>query len=165
MYGEKSRKDKPKGRHGLTQRKRQEIKEAFDLFDTDGSGTIDAKELNVAMRALGFEMTEEQITQMIADVDKNGSGAIDFDEFAHMMTAKIGERDSREELMKAFHIIDQDQNGKISSMDIKRITEELGEKFSTREIEEMIREADQDSDGEVSAEEFMRMMKRTTYGY
>ncbi|KAL6338971.1 hypothetical protein AAG906_024122 [Vitis piasezkii] len=165
MYGEKSRKDKPKGRHGLPQRKRQEIKEAFDLFDTDGSGTIDARELNVAMRALGFEMTEEQITQMIADVDKNGSGAIDFDEFAHMMTAKIGERDSKEELMKAFHIIDQDQNGKISSMDIKRITEELGEKFSTREIEEMIREADQDSDGEVSAEEFMRMMKRTTYGY
>lgn len=47
---------------------------------------------------------------MIADVDKDGSGAIDFDEFVHMMTAKIGERDSKEELMKAFHIIDQDKN-------------------------------------------------------
>ncbi|KAG9158776.1 hypothetical protein Leryth_013665 [Lithospermum erythrorhizon] len=55
-----SRKEKPRGRHQtLTQQKRQEIKEAFELFDTDGSGTIDAKELNVAMRALGFEMTEE----------------------------------------------------------------------------------------------------------
>ncbi|XP_056690330.1 caltractin-like, partial [Spinacia oleracea] len=105
------RKDKPRGRHhGLTQQKRQEIKEAFELFDTDGSGTIDAKELNVAMRALGFEMTEEQINQMIADVDKDGSGAIDFDEFCHMMTAKIGERDTKEELMKAFRIIDQDNN-------------------------------------------------------
>lgn len=47
---------------------------------------------------------------MIADVDKDGSGAIDLDEFEHMMTAKIGERDSKEELMKAFHIIDQDNN-------------------------------------------------------
>ena len=47
---------------------------------------------------------------MIADVDKDGSGAIDFDEFVHMMTAKIGERDNKEELMKAFHIIDQDNN-------------------------------------------------------
>lgn len=47
---------------------------------------------------------------MIADVDKDGSGAIDFDEFVHMMTAKIGERDTKEELMKAFHIIDQDNN-------------------------------------------------------
>ena len=47
---------------------------------------------------------------MIADVDKDGSGAIDFDEFVHMMTAKIGERDSKEELTKAFQIIDQDKN-------------------------------------------------------
>ncbi|KAM1024509.1 hypothetical protein TB1_037113 [Malus domestica] len=82
LYRGPSRKEKPRGRHhGLTQQKRQEIKEAFELFDTDGSGTIDAKELNVAMRALGFEMNKEQINQMIADVDKDGSGAIDFDEF------------------------------------------------------------------------------------
>lgn len=47
---------------------------------------------------------------MIAEVDKDGSGAIDFDEFKHMMNAKIGERDSKEELMKAFQIIDQDKN-------------------------------------------------------
>lgn len=47
---------------------------------------------------------------MIAEVDKDGSGAIDFDEFAYMMTAKIGERDTKEELMKAFRLIDQDKN-------------------------------------------------------
>jgi calcium-binding protein CML len=47
---------------------------------------------------------------MIADVDKDGSGAIDFDEFVHMMTAKIGERDTKEELSKAFRIIDHDKN-------------------------------------------------------
>lgn len=52
----------------------------------------------------------QQINQMIADVDKDGSGAIDFEEFVHMMTAKIGERDTKEELMKAFQIIDQDNN-------------------------------------------------------
>lgn len=49
---------------------------------------------------------------MIASVDKDGSGAIEFDEFVQMMTAKIGERDSKEELMKAFYIIDQDNNVK-----------------------------------------------------
>ena len=37
-------------RAGLTEEQKQEIREAFDLFDTDGSGTIDAKELKVAMR-------------------------------------------------------------------------------------------------------------------
>ncbi|CAL5324660.1 unnamed protein product [Camellia sinensis] len=151
LYRVASRKEKPRGRHhGLTQQKRQEIKEAFELFDTDGSGTIDAKELNVAMRALGFEMTGEQIDQMIADVDKDGSGAIDFDEFVHMMTAKIGERDR-----------------KISASDIQQIAKELGENFSDKEIQEMIEEADRDQvgDGEVTVDDFMRMMRRTSYGY
>ncbi|GAB2287215.1 Probable calcium-binding protein cml13 [Dionaea muscipula] len=139
------RKEKTRGHNlGLNQQKRQEIKEAFEMFDTDGSGTIDAKELNIAMRALGFEMNEEQINKMIADVDKDGSGAIDFDEFCHMMTAKIGERDTKEELMKAFHIIDQDKNGKISASDIQLIAKELGENFTDAEINEMIEEADRD---------------------
>lgn len=31
----------------LTEEQKQEIREAFDLFDTDGTGTIDAKELKV----------------------------------------------------------------------------------------------------------------------
>ncbi|KAI7731234.1 hypothetical protein M8C21_000938 [Ambrosia artemisiifolia] len=102
---------------------------------------------------------------MIADVDKDGSGAIDFDEFVYMMTAKIGERDSKQELTKAFQIIDQDKNGKISVADIKNIAKELGEHFTDAEINEMVEEADRDRDGEVSVEEFMRMMKRTSYGY
>lgn len=53
---------------------------------------------------------------MIADVDKDGSGAIDYDEFEYMMTAKIGERDTREELMKAFNIIDHDKNVKFCTL-------------------------------------------------
>ncbi|GAB2218572.1 hypothetical protein Droror1_Dr00001799 [Drosera rotundifolia] len=165
-YKPVSMKERPRGRNvGLSSQKRQEIKEAFELFDTDGSGTIDAKELNVAMRALGFEMNEQQIKQMIADVDKDGSGAIDFDEFCHMMTAKFGERDTREELMKAFRIIDLDKNGKISASDIQRIAMELGENFTDAEVQEMIEEADQDGHGEVNVEDFMRMMGRTSYAY
>ena len=46
----------------LTTEQKQEIREAFDLFDLDGSGTIDVKELKVAMRALGFEPKREEIT-------------------------------------------------------------------------------------------------------
>lgn len=40
-----ARRDQRKGARsgGLTEEQKQEIREAFDLFDTDGSGTIDAK--------------------------------------------------------------------------------------------------------------------------
>lgn len=46
----------------------------------------------------------------MAEVDKNHSGAIDFDEFVQMMTSKFGERESIDELSKAFKIIDHDKN-------------------------------------------------------
>lgn len=47
---------KRKQRHELSEEQKQEIKEAFDLFDTDKTGTIDYHELKVAMRALGFDV-------------------------------------------------------------------------------------------------------------
>merc|ERR1711885_100297 len=98
----------------LTEEQKQEIKEAFDLFDTDGSGNIDSKELKVAMRALGFEPKREEIKKLISEVDKDGSGVIEYHEFAEMMTQKMAERDPREEMMKAFRLFDDDDTGKIS---------------------------------------------------
>ena len=53
------------------------------------TGTIDPKELKAAMQSLGFEAKNQTIYQMIADIDKDGNGTIDFDEFLDMMTAKM----------------------------------------------------------------------------
>ncbi|KAK8930561.1 putative calcium-binding protein CML13 [Platanthera zijinensis] len=105
-----------------------------------------------------------QIDEMIAEVDKNGSGTIDFDDFLYMMTDKIEERDSEEDLKKAFHIIDHDNDGRISVEDIMTISKELGESFTHEEIIEMIKVADHTGDGDVDEAAFIRMMKRTSFG-
>ena len=152
---------RPKKRTELTEEQKQEIKEAFDLFDTDGSGSIDQKELKVAMRALGFEPKREEIKKLITEVDKDGSGVIDFPEFLDMMTAKMAERDPREEMLKAFRLFDDDETGKISFKNLKRVAKELGENMTDDEIAEMIEEADRDGDGEINEEEFMRIMRKT----
>ena len=76
-------------RPGLSEEEIEEIREAFNLFDTDGSGTIDPKELKAAMQSLGFEAKNQTKYQMIADIDKDGDGSIDFEEFLDMMTAKM----------------------------------------------------------------------------
>jgi centrin-1 len=62
----------------ITDEQRQEIKEAFDLFDTDGTGRIDAKELKVALRALGFEPKREELRAMLLEIDKTGSGTVEY---------------------------------------------------------------------------------------
>ncbi|KAG2465864.1 CETN2 protein, partial [Polypterus senegalus] len=149
----------------LTEEQKQEIREAFDLFDTEGTGTIDVKELKVAMRALGFEPKKEEIKKMIADVDKEGSGTIDFNDFLSMMTQKMSEKDTKEEILKAFKLFDDDGTGKISFKNLKRVAKELGENLTDEELQEMIDEADRDGDGEINEQEFLRIMKKTTYDF
>merc|ERR1711976_653243 len=102
-----------------------------------------------------------EIKKMISDIDKDGSGTIDFNEFLEMMTAKMSEKDSREEMLKAFRLFDDDETGKISFRNLKRVAKELGENMTDEEITEMIEEADRDGDGEISEEEFMRIMRKT----
>ena len=78
------------------------------------------------------------------------------------MTAKMSERDSREEILKAFRLFDDDNTGKISFKNLKRVAKELGENLTNEEIQEMIDEADRDGDGEINEEEFLRIMRRTS---
>ena len=94
-----------------------------------------------------------------ADIDKDGNGTIDFQEFLEMMTSKMSEKDSREEILKAFRLFDDEEKGKISFRNLKRVAKELGENMTDEELMEMIEEADRDGDGEINEEEFLRIMK------
>merc|ERR1712232_1414175 len=121
-----------------------------------GTGTIEAKELKVALRALGFEPKKEELKKLVSDLDKSsgsaGQGHLDFNEFLEIMTAKMSEKDSKEQIQKAFQLF-KGQSGKISFEDLKGVAKEL---------KEMIREADKDEDNEVSEEEFMRIIRKST---
>lgn len=149
-------------RFDLSDAQKADIKEAFDLFDNEGSGAIDTKELKVAIRALGFEPKKEEIKKMIADVDKESSGRITFADFLQMMTQKMSEKDSNDEIMKAFRLFDDDDTGAISFKNLKRVAKELGENLSDEELKEMISEADVNGDGQVDQDEFLRIMKKTS---
>ncbi|VDN14470.1 unnamed protein product [Dibothriocephalus latus] len=124
----------------------QEIKDAFDLFDVDKTGFIDTKDLKVAMRALGFEPKKEEIKRLISEYDPEAKGQLAYADFLRMMSVKMQDKDAREEVLKAFHLFDDDETGKISFKNLKR---------------EMIDEADRDGDGEVNEDEFLRIMKKT----
>ncbi len=150
-------------RPGLSSDEIEEIREAFNLFDADGSGTIDPKELTSAMESLGFEAKNQTIYQMIKDIDKDGSGAIDFDEFLDMMTAKMSDKDTKEDINKVFKLFDDDTTGKISMKNLKRVARELGETMNDAELQEMIDRADQDGDGEISPDEFYAIMTKKTF--
>jgi centrin-1 len=111
--------------------------------------------------ALGFEPAADEVRSMVSSVDKDGSGLVDYDDFVALMAAKVAARDPLEELRKAFRLFDDDETGKISFANLKRVARELGEALSDEELQEMIDEADRDGDGEVDVEEFLRIMQKT----
>merc|ERR1711990_1324073 len=73
---------------GLSEEQVEEIREAFTLFDSDASGAIDVRELKAAMRALGFEIKNEELQDMINQADRDGDGEINIDEFYRIMKKK-----------------------------------------------------------------------------
>lgn len=150
-------------RPGLTEDEIEEIKEAFDLFDTDGSGTIDPRELKAAMQSLGFEAKNATIYQMVSDLDKDGSGAIDFDEFLDMMTARMSDKDTKDDISKVFRLFDDDKTGYVSIKNLRRVAKELGETMTDEELMEMIERADSDGDGQVSLEDFYNIMTKKAF--
>lgn len=52
-----------------------------------------------------------------------------------MMTSKMGERDSREEIIKAFKLFDDDNTGFITLKNLKRVAKELGENLTDEELQ------------------------------
>merc|ERR1712149_56164 len=150
---------KKKAKGGLSEEQIEEIREAFNLFDADNSGAIDIRELKAAMRALGFEVKKEELKKMISDIDNDGNGSIEFAEFLEMMTGKMGEKDTREDIEKVFKLFDDDNTGKISLRNLRRVAQELGENVE-EELQDMINQADRDGDGEINVDEFYRIMKK-----
>lgn len=55
----------------------QEIREIFDVFDRDGSGTINSSELRHVMKAIGENLTDAEIDELIREADVDGNGTID----------------------------------------------------------------------------------------
>ena len=96
------------------------------------------------------------------EYDRDGSGQILYPDFLEIMTTKISERDPIEEISKAFKLFDEDNTGKISLRNLRRIAREMQENLSDDELQAMIDEFDKDQDGEINEAEFLAIMKQTS---
>lgn len=146
----------------LTDEQKADIAEAFKLLDVEGCGTIHAKDLKVALRALGYEPHKDKVKKLVSEVDRESmSNTLMAEEFVQILKNKFFEQDNEEEHEIAFPLFTQG-NDFITLDDLRRVAAEIGEGGLGDDIlEEMIREADVlDHDGRISKDEFFRVMKR-----
>ncbi|KAJ1820379.1 hypothetical protein LPJ60_003244 [Coemansia sp. RSA 2675] len=138
--------------------KMAEYKEAFALFDKDGDGTITAKELGEVLKASGHAATETDLRDMVNEIDADGNGTIDLQEFIALMERHSSKSCEQEELREAFKVFDKDDNGFITKSELRQAMKDLGENLTDKEIDAMILEVDDDANGEIDFKEFSKMM-------
>uniref|UniRef100_A0A1I8G5J3 Calmodulin n=1 Tax=Macrostomum lignano TaxID=282301 RepID=A0A1I8G5J3_9PLAT len=150
MEGERQ---KAKGESAPTDR---ELKDAFDFFDIDNDGRISSVELHKVLRFLGTKVNEEEVKTMIADVDTNGNGTVEFNEFLRMMRSYYHRHcdghSEDAEMWEAFKAFDHNGDNYIDFTEIKKTMQFLGEEVTDADVKSMIKEADVDKDGRINFE-------------
>ncbi|VDQ03966.1 unnamed protein product [Trichobilharzia regenti] len=114
-------------RRELTPEQKQEIVEAFDLFDTDKDQEISYYEFKVS-RNLFLTIIPLCVsgctssTWVRTEKAREDSGKLRFEDFNEIVTDMILDRDPVTELVRAFKLFDEDDNGKITYRNLKKIS-------------------------------------------
>ncbi|EPB73982.1 EF hand [Ancylostoma ceylanicum] len=143
-----------------TRKQLKEYRQLFNMFDTDGSGAIGNDELKQAMLSIGIHANEAEIDNVIREVDADGNGEIDFEEFCACMkkSQKIVKSTNEELIRECFDVFDQDHNGIITESEFKYIAKEFGD-FSEELAERVFRELDVSANGHLSADQFATIVE------
>ncbi|KAK4897080.1 Calcium-binding component of the spindle pole body (SPB) half-bridge [Elasticomyces elasticus] len=165
----------------ISDEQKEEINEAFGLFDLDKDHHIDYHELRVALKALGFDLPKSDILailqthgipasslnqsnarqQPLAHPDARpaftGPARLLLPEAAFQLIAaqRMVSRDPQEEILRAFELFDTDNKGRIEVGDLRRVARELGEGLQEEELRAMIEEFDVRGEGGIDREAFL----------
>ena len=139
-----------------------EYRDFFEQVDEDNGGTLDAKELQQAMKMMGMEAPDEQIRAMIGETKGGGDLSLEmnFEEFLTLMAIFVGPRGDQQEkeLEEAFNAIDDDGGGSIDMGELTECFKKYGEKVSQEELDGIIKIMDADGDGVIDLDEFKAIL-------
>ena len=140
-----------------------QLKEIFTRFDMDADGSLTHLELAALLRSLGLKPTGDQLHALLANIDANGNGAIEFDELVQAILPDINDEVlvNQDQLLEVFRTFDRDGNGYITAAELAGSMAKMGHPLTYRELSDMMREADTNNDGVLSFQEFATIMARS----
>ena len=144
----------------LTPEELAEFREIFNLVDKDGGGTISKEELGELMETLGIDATPEEIDLMIAEIDEDNNGVIDFDEFVAVMSRKVSATYTAEQVRGAFRVFEAGAppgHIKVESL-VRALTTDGSDKLSEEQARDLVAQLEPDRDGLVNYREYVNMM-------
>ena len=138
-----------------------EISKAFELFDQNGTGKIDPKEIKLAMQSLGYDERNPLMYQIVAGLDtplNNKKGGVSFNDFCQTVNNRVPERETTEDLRKVYNLFLENPNDTTTTLaSIKRVADELGENIEEAELNAMLLKASK-SGPNLTFDEFVAIM-------
>ena len=143
------------------ERREEEFKEFEQQFINIAGNiktSIDKNMLGLLTKNLGQNYRPEELERLMEEVDEDGNGKIEFEEFLMAMENKSKEDEYT--IKQAFAILDRNDNGYITPNDLRHAMICLGEIYSLEEITEMLSLVDEDQDGVINFQEFNKLVKK-----
>ena len=147
----------------------EQLFQVFQEFDADKSGSIDCEELGKALEKMGKPMTDDQIENLMIQIDSEGTGAINFVDFASIFGIKATDVDytasARADMLSqlaearaTFKTFDFDQSNTIDMNELDAIMRAMGRKLSEQQLIKMMQTVDTDGSGEIEFPEFCTLL-------
>ncbi|XP_074317106.1 putative calcium-binding protein CML15 [Silene latifolia] len=140
-----------------------QLRQIFTRFDMDADGSITMLELAALLRSLGLKPSGDQLHTMLASMDQNGNGSIEFEELVPAILPEMTEQiiANQGHLAEVFKTFDRDGNGVITAAELAGAMAKMGQPLTYKELTQMINEADTDGDGVIDFNEFASIMAKS----
>eukprot|EP00929_Paragymnodinium_shiwhaense_P011704 TRINITY_DN11784_c0_g1_i2.p1 TRINITY_DN11784_c0_g1~~TRINITY_DN11784_c0_g1_i2.p1 ORF type:complete len:1026 (-),score=344.29 TRINITY_DN11784_c0_g1_i2:209-3247(-) len=138
-----------------------EYKKQFESFAGEDM-ILDGGELLEVMKNVGFQPLKSMRDELMSEVDEDGSGEIEFEEFVQLMVL-FREREGFskgevQELEEAFKHFDEDGGGEVSTMELMQLMQYLGYNSDRGQVQEYVNQVDVNGDGTLDFREFLHLM-------
>ncbi|PAA72358.1 hypothetical protein BOX15_Mlig028789g1 [Macrostomum lignano] len=131
------------------------LRDLFNAFDTDGNGTLDRAEFGALLRAFSTDLDEPSVLAIMADVDRDRNGCVDFAEFEAVAAKHIGAELPDLRYLADFRALDADRNGLLSQSEAAELASRLGRAVDPNRLAA----ADKNGDGNLNYPEFVQLMQ------
>ena len=139
---------------------RKEFEKQFINLAGNIHSSIDKNVLKTLAKNLDQNYSEQEVERLIEEIDEDGNGKIEFEEFLNTLANKsVGDENI---VKQAFAILDRTDSGYITLNDLKHAMLCLGENYTNEEINEMISLVDDDQDGVINFQEFNKLIRKCT---